>query len=302
MSRSKFNFAWVFAILSLLAYSYISFMGLIYSQICSLGISILIALGFIGVIIFLLNIMCKAKATRWLRLGMIGQVLFGVLIFVFLLASSIFFTHFTRMIEKKDSIVSLYSKTINDARELDTKYREYVDKRCLNYKSIINSIRVGNKDYTNLISKPLSLGMSRSKISEQYASRLKDFLLGENIDILNEKRTLWLAEDSTTIWNVNLSNNIQDVTSSVNKWLTNYGELSSKQYILEKKYPQFADESFNENAKKLHTLCTTIESPSCFDVLLAVICGAIIILPWIVTSKDIASIGDDNNYTVEMPE
>ena len=47
---------------------------------------------------------------------------------------------FTRMIEKKDSIVSLYSKTINDARELDTKYREYVDKRCLNYKSIINRL------------------------------------------------------------------------------------------------------------------------------------------------------------------
>ena len=138
-----------------------------------------------------------------------------------------------------------------------------------------------------MVAKPLSLGMSQISISEKYASRLKDFLLGDNIDALSEKRTVWLSESATTIWNINLPKNIQDVTSSVNSWLANYGELSQKQYTLERNYPKFEDESFNQNADRLQKLCT---------------CCAIILLPWIVTSKDIAAIGDDNNYIVEMPE
>lgn len=55
-----------------------------------------------------------------------------------------------------------------------------------------------------MVAKPLSLGMSQISISEKYASRLKDFLLGDNIDALSEKRTVWLSESATTIWNINL--------------------------------------------------------------------------------------------------
>ncbi len=302
MSRSKFNFAWVFATLALLTYTYISFMGLIYSQLCSLGLSILIALAFTGIIVFLLNIMCKAKATRWLRLGIIGQISIGLIILVFLLVSSVFFTHFTRMIKEKESIIELYSETIDDARELDAKYREYVDQRCQSYKKAIGGLKVGTKGYADMVAKPLSLGLSQTSISEKYATRLKDFLLGDNIDALNEKRTIWLSESATTIWNINLPKNIQDVTSSVNSWLTNYGELSQMQYSQERNYPKFEDESFNQNADRLQLLCTTIVPPSFFAILLSIICCAIILLPWIVTSKDIAAIGDDNNYIVEMPE
>lgn len=153
-----------------------------------------------------------------------------------------------------------------------------------------------------MVAKPLSLGMSQISISEKYASRLKDFLLGDNIDALSEKRTVWLSESATTIWNINLPKNIQDVTSSVNSWLTNYGELSQKQYRQESNYPKFEDESFNQNADRLQLLCTTIVAPSFIAIMLSIICCAIILLPWFVTSKDIAAIGDDNNYIVEMPE
>ena len=277
-------------------------MGLVYSQLCSLGLSILIALAFTGIIVFLLNIMCKVKATRWLRLGIIGQISIGLIILVFLLTLSVFFTHFTRMIKEKEAIVELYSETIDDARELDAKYRDYVDQRCQSYKTKINGLKVGTKGYIDMVAKPLSLGLSQASISEKYASRLKDFLLGDNIDALSEKRTVWLSESTTSIWNINFPKNIQDVTFSVNSWLINYGELSQKQYSQESSYPKFEDESFNKNANKLQLLCTTIVPPSFIAILLAIVCCAIILLPWIVTSKDIAAIGDDNNYIVEMPE
>ena len=302
MLRSKFNFSWVFALIALLGYVFISFMGLTYTQIVPLGLSALIALAFAAAVIFLVSIMCKAKATRWLRLGMIGQVSIGFIVLVLLLASSIFFTHFTKMIKEQDVIVSTYTQTIDDARKLDEKYRAYVDERCANYQTKIQNLKVGSSDYNKMIVKPSQLGYTKTQIAKRYSETMKNFLLGDNMDELNEKRTQWLSQDTTTVWNINLPNNIQDVTSSVNQWLRNYEELSAKQYTLETSVQAFEDHEFNINAESLQQICTTVTTPSLMSILLALLCFVFIILPWLVTPKDIASIGDDNNYIVEMPD
>lgn len=302
MLRSKFNFAWVFALIGLLAYTLISFMGLIYSQIVPLALSALIALAFVAVVIFLVSVMCRAKATRWLRLGMIGQVFVGFIILIFLLCSSIFFTHFTRMIDEQDTIVSSYTQTIDDARQLDEKYREYVENRSKAYRQTVNNLNLGSEAYADLISRPKELGFTKSQIASEYSEMLSKFLLGENMDELRDKRNVWLSQDTTTVWNINLPNNIQDVTSSVNKWLSNYEELSSTVYTAEENVVPFKDTEFNANADKLQNICTTISRPSLMSIGLALLCFFFIILPWIITPKNIASIGDDNNYIVEMPD
>lgn len=302
MLRSKFNFSWVFALIALLGYVFISFMGLTYTQIVPLSLSALIALAFAAAVIFLVSIMCKAKATRWLRLGMIGQVSIGFIVLVLLLASSIFFTHFTKMIKEQDVIVSTYTQTIDDARKLDEKYRAYVDERCANYQTKIQNLKVGSSDYNKMIAKPNQLGYTKTQIAKRYSETMKNFLLGDNMDELNEKRTQWLSQDTTTVWNINLPNNIQDVTSSVNQWLRNYEELSAKQYTLETSVQAFEDHEFNINAESLQQICTTVTTPSLMSILLALLCFVFIILPWLVTPKNIASIGDDNNYIVEMPD
>ena len=302
MLRSKFNFSWVFALIALLGYVFISFMGLTYTQIVPLGLSALIVLAFATAVVFLVSIMCKAKATRWLRLGMIGQVSIGFIVLVLLLASSIFFTHFTKMIKEQDVIVSTYTQTIDDARKLDEKYRAYVDERCANYQTKIQNLKVGSSDYNKMIAKPSQLGYIKTQIAKRYSETMKNFLLGDNMDELNEKRTQWLSQDTTTVWNINLPNNIQDVTSSVNQWLRNYEELSAKQYTLETSVQAFEDHEFNINAESLQQICTTVTTPSLMSILLALLCFVFIILPWLVTPKNIASIGDDNNYIVEMPD
>ena len=302
MLRSKFNFSWVFALIALLGYVFISFMGLTYTQIVPLGLSALISLVFAAAVIFLVSIMCKAKATRWLRLGMIGQVSIGFIVLVLLLVSSIFFTHFTKMIKEQEIIVSTYTQTIDDARKLDEKYRAYVDERCANYQTTIQNLRAGSSDYNKMIAKPSQLGYTKAQIAKRYSETMKNFLLGDNMDELNEKRTQWLSQDTTTVWNINLPNNIQDVTSSVNQWLRNYEELSTKQYTLETSVQAFVDHEFNKNAESLQQICTAVTTPSWMSILLALLCFVFIILPWLVTPKNIASIGDDNNYIVEMPD
>ena len=302
MLRSKFNFSWVFALIALLGYVFISFMGLTYTQIVPLGLSALISLVFAALVIFLVGIMCKAKATRWLRLGMIGQISIGFVVLVLLLVSSIFFTHFTKMIKEQDVIVSTYTQTIDDARKLDEKYRAYVDERCANYQTKIQNLRAGSRDYNKMIAKPSQLGYTKAQIAKRYSETMRSFLLGDNMDELNEKRTQWLSQDTTTVWNINLPNNIQDVTTSVNQWLRNYEELSAKQYTLETSVQAFEDNEFNKNAEYLQNICTTVTTPSLMSILLALLCFIFIILPWLVTPKNIASIGDDNNYIVEMPD
>lgn len=302
MLRSKVNFSWVFALIALLGYVFISFMGLTYTQIVPLGLSALISLVFAAVVIFLVSIMCKAKATRWLRLGMIGQVSIGFIVLILLLVSSIFFTHFTKMIKEQETIVSTYTRTIDDARKLDEKYRAYVDDRCADYQAKIQNLKAGSSDYKKMIAKPSQLGYTKAQIARKYSETMKNFLLGDNMDELNEKRTQWLSQDTTTVWNINLPNNIQDVTSSVNQWLKNYEELSSKQYTLETSVEAFKDQEFNKNAESLQEICTTVTTPSLTSILLALLCFVFIILPWLVTPKNIASIGDDNNYIVEMPD
>lgn len=302
MLRSKFNFSWVFALIALLGYVFISFMGLTYTHVVPLGLSALIALVFAALVIFLVGIMCKAKATRWLRLGMIGQISIGIIVLVLLLISSIFFTHFTKIIKEQEVIVSTYTQTIDDARKLDEKYRAYVDERCVNYQTKIQNLKAGSSNYNKMIAKPSQLGYTKSQIAKRYSETMKSFLLGDNMDELNEKRTQWLSQDTTTVWNINLPNNIQDVTTSVNQWLRNYKELSAKQYTLETSVHAFEDNEFNKNAESLQKICTTVTSPSLISILFAILCFALIILPWLVTPKNIASIGDDNNYIVEMPD
>ena len=181
MLRSKFNFSWVFALIALLGYVFISFMGLTYTQIVPLGLSALIALAFAAAVIFLVSIMCKAKATRWLRLGMIGQVSIGFIVLILLLASSIFFTHFTKMIKEQDVIVSTYTQTIDDARKLDEKYRAYVDERCANYQTKIQNLKVGSSDYNKMIAKPSQLGYTRTQIAKKYSETMSSEKIAEKI-------------------------------------------------------------------------------------------------------------------------
>lgn len=226
----------------------------------------------------------------------------GFIILVLMLVSSVFFTHFTNMIKKQEVIVSTYTQTIDDARQLDEKYRAYVDERCTNYQAKIKSLKVGSSDYKKMIAKPSQLGYTKVQIAKKYSETMKNFLLGNNMDELKEKRMQWLSQDTTTVWNINLPNNIQDVTSSVNQWLRNYKELSAKQYTLEMSVQAFEDYEFNKNAESLQNICTTVTIPSLMSILLAILCFVFIILPWLVTPKNIASIGDDNNYIVEMPD
>ena len=303
MEKARFNFAWVLAIIALIAYSYVSFMGLVYWQVFNTFTSAVIILAIDALIITCVVMMCKAKHTRWLRLGLTGQILFGLIALVLLLGSSVMFSHFTRIVNQRDLLSATYQAAINDASSLDDKYQEYVRNRCTNYEENLGLLQPSSKDYKLLFTNSLALGISKKEIISKCSTTLSNMLRGsnENGDLLSKRET-WLKNASASVWNLNLPRNIRDVSSSVNQWIQNYQELSSVQYTGEIDIAPFEDISFNNNAKNLQDICTVISAPTILGILLAILCFVLILFPWIITPKNIASLGTDDKYTVEMPD
>ena len=303
MEKARFSFAWVIAIIALMVYSYISFMGLVYCQFFPVTLCALLVLLFDAIIVFLVYVMCRAKHTRWIRLGTLGQVFFGLIVLVMLLASSITFSHFNRIIKQKEDVKVTYLSAISDAQNLSEKYDEYIDDRCQRYESVLQELDAGSKEYKALFNNSLSLQLSKESIIKKCSSNLKKLLKGSNDgNALLQKREQWLEKEYASIWNLSFPANIRDITISVNRWLDNYGELSSKSYTGEVDVIPFEDTSFNANIDKLNSICKSIKLPSVLAVLLALISYGLILLPWLITPKNMASVGGGFDDVVEMPE
>ncbi len=303
MEKSKFNFAWVIAIIALIAFSYISFMGLVYCQFFGVSICVLITLVLDALIVICVRIMCRAKHTRWLRLGLLGQFVFGLLVLVLLLSTSVMFAHFTRIVNQRESIQNTYAAAVEDAQKMGEKYDAYVKERCTSYSTALRVLPASSADYKSLFSNSLSLGFTKDAVIAKCVDNLRNLLKGSNgsSDIMS-KRSQWLENVSASVWNLSLPSNIRDITQSVNKWIDNYKELSSKRYTGEVEVLTFEDSSFNRNVSSLQELCTKISGPSILSIILALICYCLILLPWIITPKNIASVGGEFGDVVEMPD
>lgn len=303
MEKAKFSFAWVIAVIALMAFSYISFMGLVYWQVFNVGLCVLLTLVVDALIIGCVVIMCRAKNSRWRRIGLLGQLLFGIIVLALLLGASVMFAHFTKIVKQQDSVKVAYAAAIEDAHNMDGKYEEYVEDRCNSYIRCLESLSPSDPIFKALFSNSLSLGFSKSAIISKCASNLKNLLKGSNDNgELVKKRELWLGDISASVWNLSLPANIRDITVSVNKWIDNYKALSAKVYTGESEVSPYENTSFNENVSTLQSICRTVGWPSLLAVILAFVCYVLIMLPWIITPKNIASLGGDFDDIVEMPE
>ncbi len=303
MEKARFSFAWVIAVIALMAYSYISFMGLVYLQVFNAALCALLTLTADFLILLLVRLMCGAKNTRWLRLGLIGQVFFGFFVFAMLLGSSVLFTHFTRIIRQNDNIKEAYAAAVEDARTMDEKYDEYVRARCDGYAASLEALPPSSTEYKQIFGNSVSLGFTQKEVISKCVENLGKLLKGSSQSgELIKKRGRWLADASASVWNLSLPANIRDITSSVNRWLENYKELSVRTYTGETEVRPYEDTSFSKNVSTLESLCFGVKGPSVLAVVLALVCYALILLPWSITPKNIASVGGDFDDVVLMPD
>ncbi len=301
MQNSKFNFAAVFSLMVLLVFSYITFLGLIYWKKGDLLVPIGLTLGLIAIVTVCILVMCKAKATRWRRIGIIGQVFFGIIILVVLLAAAIPFTNFLRVNQDSKEIEKRIALTCDAGLNLDSTYVDYVNKRLYSYKKNLEVISYGKysrpSQYNECL-KDASGNTDKDKISSLEKS-LKNKLMPDSTEIIVKERKEWLkGAKKLNVWNPLTASNIAKVDEAVNGWYENYKQLSSISYKGEE-YEEFKYQEFNSQLRKLTDTYSVFKKPSLFSLLMSLLCFFIIMLPYIMTRKDLALAHSNNDDPYE---
>ena len=292
---NKFSFSVVLSLVALLAYTYITFMGLDYMQNGVLLIPCLASAGFLIAVVICVILMCLSKAARWRNLGIIGECVIGFIALVLFLISAIPFTNFMNVVEEKGDIDQKIENVRNAADSIAYEYNNYAEKRVESYKNALDSICINpqSEDYQNAISG--AAGETDDEKIENLGNSLRRRLMPDNMNEINKERTAWLnSAKNSNILNIWLPKNIKSIESSVKTWTQEYKALSKVQYYGEEPTTEaFAYSEFDSKLKELIDRYTKITTPGIIAILASLICWFIIMLPYILTEKSPASVGDD---------
>lgn len=298
MQNSKFNFATVFSIMVLLVFSYITFLGLLYWKDGDFLLPILLTLALIALVLGCVYVMCLSKATRWQRIGTIGQVFFGIIVLVTLLAAALPFTNFLSVVQNKDDISTKVSSACNAAVKLDEAYEIYAKERLQSYKDNLLLISKGKNINPSRYQECIggaSGNTDEEKIGELEKS-LRNKLLPESTKAIIVERHEWLqSAQEPSVWNPLTPSNIRKVDEQVNGWLDNYKKLSSVSYQGEEDVKEFDYEGFSSQLSSLTDSYTKFHSPTFLSVIISLICFFIMMLPYIMTRGNLASATSGKN-------
>lgn len=297
MQNSSFNFASVFAIMVLLVFSYITFLGLTYWQKGNLLLPIILTVALIAIVATCVLFMCKAKATRWKRLGVIGQTLFGLIILIVFALASIPFTNFMDVINNAEEIQRKISNTCEAAESLDKEYVKYVEERIDKYKSNLISISMSKNAQPSQYNECLggAAGNTDDEKIENLAKSLHSKLLPEATEKIVDERHKWLSSAKhTSVWNPLAPSNISKIDKQVDEWVGNYKELSSVTYKGEE-LKEFEYSEFNNQLSELTQIYSQFHTPSALAIIISLICFAIMLLPYFLTEKSLATATSTNN-------
>lgn len=297
MQNSSFNFASVFAIMVLLVFSYITFLGLAYWQEGNLLLPVILSLGLIVVVCTCVFLMCKSKASRWKRIFIIGQAFFGIITLATLLVAALPFSNFINVVEKSEEIKAKLSVTYEAAENLDNAYVEYVDGRINQYREMLNRVSLSKNvkpsDYEKYLSN--ASGPNDEAKIENLTKSLRSKLMPESTAKIVNERHDWLKKaSSTSVWNPLAAANISKIGEEVDGWEDNYSKLSSVMYDGENA-EEFSYGSFNNELSGLTQTYNEFHRPTPLAIIISLICFIIMMLPYLVTEKSLAAAGNKNN-------
>lgn len=295
MNRSKFNFAAVFSLMVLLGFSYIAFMGLVYWKEGEIVMPAVFTGAFIVVVIICLTIMCMSKATRWKRIGTIGQVIFGLIILAAFGLGSLPFTNFMDVVAKQDKFNSEINGMLDAAQSMDNDYDKYAKDRLDKYESDLRLVssgydsgNVNANTYNNKVGS--TQGSNDATKIKHLVNNLKRELYPKKIEKAKREREEWLEEAANmSVWNVMLPKNISDINENVTNWAEKYYETSNKKMDGEDPSTKpFEGEDFSSNMESLTRMYTKLDMPSPLAIVIALLCFAIMLLPYFMTQGDVA--------------
>lgn len=297
MQKSTFNFAAVFATMALLVFSYITFLGLVYWKGGDFKAPAVMTIIMMAIVASCVFIMCKAKATRWKKIGGIGQSVFGLIILGTFILAAFPFTNFLKAAKDSEDIRQLTDGIYQSAIYLDNAYHKYADNRVKNYQRQLQAISNSRSSATEAgpaerllyeqSIKGADGGSDREKI-HNLSNSLRDRLLPENAGPIIVQRHKWLENiRDVNIWNPMTPANINRIDETVNKWLDNYRQLSLVSYLGERP-DTFTYDNFDDSITLLTDSYRKFHSPSFIAIVIALLCFGIMLLPYFTTEQSLA--------------
>lgn len=293
MNQSKFSFGAVFALMVLLVFSYFTFLGLMYWKNGEIALPIMLTLVFMVVVIGCVFVMCLSKASRF-NIGIVGQVIFGFIIFLAFGFSTLPFTNFTKVLENQKQIKASISETLDAANAIDSAYTKYTKVRISDYKrqlqQAIDGKNVNNAKYEQMIGKAKEKisGATDESIMESLTKRLENRLLPE--EVIAQQQTYKQQVQATkgmSVWNVMMPQNLKEVKAGVANWADGYNKLSKETNVGEVAEP-FVYNEFNSKIDGLTSFYTHFTMPSFLSMIVALLGFAIMLLPYFITDGSIA--------------
>lgn len=301
MQESKFNFATVIALVVLMVFAYFVFMGLVYLKAGSIVAAVLMAVGLVVAVMVCVQVMCMAKATRWKRIGMLGQGLFGSAIFVLLMLSSLPLTSFFNVVGSQEELQDKVTAVCDAACSLDSDYVKYVDKRVEDYRQNLNVIARGQNVKPSLYQETLGAapGSTNEQKIEGLTRSLRGSLMPDSITNVVNERHAWVDKTrNIVVWNPLTAANLAEVDKKVGGWADNYARLSAITYKGEEAQP-FSNARFESEVSGLTATYGKVHAPSFLAILASLLCFVVMLLPYLVTRKSLAGATANSNVNYE---
>lgn len=227
MRKFSLNWAVVLAIIVLLTFTYIAFLGWLYQFDGNILKAALWALGAFVLVAGCVYFMVNSKMTKEKELGLVGQILFGIVILVTFLFFGSPFTSFLKVVGSRQTLKTSIENIQISASEFDKKYNDYVALRLDDFRG---SLQPGD---------------------DLKAQSLQWRLCPDSIADIQRQRQNWVAGvGEMSIWNIRLPQNLQYMKECIDKWTENYKELSSFAFDNESLQP-FEYSAFNSSMDDL---------------------------------------------------
>ena len=279
IGQKRFNWAMVLALLAMLVFSYIAFLGMLYHETSSSSTPIWSAVGIFVLVSLCCFGMCYGKAERNKFLGKSVQIVLGAIIFIVLILGAVPFTNFLDVLGNSKEIHNNVVEVFDYASDLDNSYAEYANSRIKNYENVLSPEIENAAGYFSTAPHKDNLDYEISVKSQA----LRRIILPESRKPIIEGRQKWLDNSKgMSLWNVATPDNLRKLKSTVTSWIEEYRTLSSNGFE-DESFEPFVEKEFSTSIDTCTAKFTHYHSPSIIALLITFIVFGIIMLPYFLT-------------------
>lgn len=232
--NEKLQFSWghIIAFLALIAVSYISFVGFTYLTNGNFTFA-LVGMGITDIVFILFFIgaqQMKASGVK-MKLKIIWERIFIFGSPIVFIAGMISMSHFWTVKSQNDEIVSTFTTSINEARQLFSDYENYSNARIENYEKGLNRI-IANKESDKRTFIEAGFEDNKANIQkDNMVETLRLQLLSQNYDSLQNVAIKWIdkAGHGASTWNVFLLGNTREIKEALGNWENQLKSFSAKE-------------------------------------------------------------------------